>query len=288
MVIFRKGRRHILDLNNWKRRFLKLAHLWMGGSNKREMEAYTSLEPGGRQWSHTRPLEQDRQPELAGTLPRSQLLLYWRRTEKTPRKVEEIVPISWHEIRGNNICSGRSPVLSATDVCLTPFSAWSSAPERFGRTQPIPLFLFILRLLHKGMTGFLSGCDVIQTWMLRLITEPSTACWREQSIQRDAPSDHPPRHAFVELGNAISLKDFLLWEFLTCACLAYSSILQTTNFFNFCTGDFKGYFKICILWSTTCTSRFREIAPVSWKKSRQNVLILYLFIVFVLNACINL
>lgn len=43
----------------------------MGESNKREMEAFSSLEPGERQWSHTWPLEQDRQPELAGTLPSS-------------------------------------------------------------------------------------------------------------------------------------------------------------------------------------------------------------------------
>lgn len=39
------------------------------------MEAYSCLEPGGRQWSHMWPLEQDRQPKPAGTLPSSAQLL---------------------------------------------------------------------------------------------------------------------------------------------------------------------------------------------------------------------
>lgn len=65
----RAGERHPLDLNNWKRRFFKLEPLWMGGSNRRETEAYTSLEPGGRQWSHTWPLERTDNPSWLGHCP---------------------------------------------------------------------------------------------------------------------------------------------------------------------------------------------------------------------------
>lgn len=187
---FRKWRRRPLNLNNWKWRFFKLDHLWMGESNKRAVEACTSLEPGGRRWSQTWPLQQGRQPELVGLAQLStaaplalEVLHVWlcrpegglQNTKENGKKHARIMTRD----KGNCICSGSAHVLPATDVHLPPCSALELAPGRCSRNQLIALFLFILHLLDKGMKGFLPRC-VTQT--LRLITEPSTAYWREPSI----------------------------------------------------------------------------------------------------------